>query len=64
MTDKPRSTQDGYNRSSPLNEGYVRKGGQNPPPQNLNRPPPPPAFRPAPAPSAVPQSPQPPKREG
>ena len=30
---------------SALTEGYVRKGGQNPPPQNFTRPDPPPAFK-------------------
>jgi len=59
MADKPRSTQDDY---IPLfTEGYVRKGGRNPPPpQDFVRPPPPPAFRPAPPPSPAPQR---PKRE-
>jgi hypothetical protein len=33
--------------TGPLQEGYVRKGGRNPPPQSFERPPPPPAFRPS-----------------
>jgi hypothetical protein len=46
MADQPRMAQDGFNRRTKLNEGYVRKGGQNPPPQNFTRPAPPPAFKP------------------
>jgi len=61
MADEPRLAQDGYIRPSPLTEGYVRKGGQNPPPQSFDRPPPPPAFRPAPSPA--PQPPVSPKQD-
>ncbi len=45
MADKPGMANDGYGRPN-LTEGYVRKGGQNPPPKNFNRPDPPPAFKP------------------
>jgi hypothetical protein len=45
MADKP-IAHDGSIRRTSLSEGYVRKGGQNPPPQNFNRPAPPPAFKP------------------
>lgn len=42
---------DGAGRISPLQEGYRRKGGQNPElPPNATRPPPPPPFRPSSAP--------------
>jgi hypothetical protein len=47
MACKPQITHDGANRLTNLNEGYVRKGGQNPPPQNFTRPDPPPAFKPS-----------------
>jgi hypothetical protein len=39
---------DGYNRSQTLSEGYVRKGGINPPKSQIQvRPPAPAAMRPA-----------------
>jgi hypothetical protein len=53
MTEKPRLANDGAIRPGPgpLKEGYVRKGGINPPPQNFQRPDPPPAFKPVPPPA-------------
>lgn len=41
-----REYDDGDAPTPPLVEGRVRKGGQNPPPQNFERPAPPPPFKP------------------
>lgn len=38
-----RDSQDGLGRVQPLTEGYLRKGGLNPPTQGVFRRPPPPA---------------------
>jgi hypothetical protein len=47
MTDNRRLAQDGYSRQ-PLQEGYIRKGGQNPPQSQVQvRPPAPQPLRPA-----------------
>jgi hypothetical protein len=41
-------TQDGYSRQPPLHEGYIRKGGTNPPNSQVqSRPPRPAPLRPA-----------------
>lgn len=51
MTDR-KMANDGFSRAGPLTEGYLRKGGLNPPNSLAFQRPPPPAPMKAPAPAA------------
>ena len=59
MADNERFTEDGgYNKTQPLSEGYLRKGGVNPPTsQIVDRPPAPAAIPAASTPAITPSIP-------